>query len=74
MEADYTLVPFVITGAPGALETQHLEHRVAVSIGADPVGLSVWLRFSRQRWKLPEDEDWTSTTGRALGVGVEWRP
>jgi hypothetical protein len=74
LEADYTLVPFVITGAPGELKTQHLEHRVAVGIGGGPLGLSVWLRFSRQRWKLPQDEDFSSTTGRALGVGLEWRP
>jgi hypothetical protein len=74
LEADYTLVPFVITGAPGELRTQHLEHRIAIGIGAGPIGLSVWLRFSRQRWKLPDDDEFSSTTGRALGVGIEWRP
>ncbi len=74
VEGDYTLVPFVVTGAPGDLEVKPLEHRVAFSIGAGPIGLAVWLRFSRQRWRLPEDEAYSVTTGHAVGAGVEWRP
>jgi hypothetical protein len=74
LEADYTLVPFVVTGSPGELRVKNLEHRVAVSIGAGPIGLAVWIRFSRQRWKLSADEDFSTTNGRAIGVGLEWRP
>jgi hypothetical protein len=74
MEADYTVAPFVISGAPGDLTVKHVEHRVAIGIGAGSIGVAVWLRFSRQRWRLTEEDDFATTTGRSLGVGLEWRP
>jgi hypothetical protein len=73
VEADYTLVPFVVSGSPGDLRVKHLEHRISASIGGGPVGLLAWFRLSRERWKLSGDAVDSTTTGRALGVGLEWR-
>lgn len=74
LEADYTLVPFTVSGAPGDLKVRHLEQRISVTLGGESVGLAVWIRLARQRSKLPDDLDFVTTTGRSLGIGFEWRP
>lgn len=73
LEADYALVPFVLTGSPGDLDVRHLEHRITVTAGAGFIGLGVWLRFTRDDWRLSAGDPYATTTGRAIGASLEWR-
>lgn len=74
LELDYAVVPFVLTGSPGDLVVRHLEHRISVTAGASFVGLGLWLRFTRDEWRVSDGVPYMATTGRAIGASLEWRP
>ncbi len=74
VEADYLLVPRVITGSPRHLDVDRLEHRAALRVAYGRLALGATVVVSREQVRS-RDRTHTDTTGeRSLGALVEWRP
>ena len=73
-EADYTLVPAMLSRAPRDLHVDHLEQRLLLTLSQGPVAIGARFVWRRQRATPGEGPGLAYGHGRGLGFVVELRP
>ncbi|MCC7383634.1 MAG: hypothetical protein IT384_17470 [Deltaproteobacteria bacterium] len=71
-ELEYQLVPYLVTGAPGALHVGRFEHRLQLTVAAWRVGATLGLMIGDNRTRL-EDGPVEASRSVRIGFGIEWR-
>jgi hypothetical protein len=73
VELDYSVVPFLISGAPHGLSYGRFEHRVLLTGGIGVVGVGVELRLSHDQTRVPESPLVQYSGDQMLSFVAQWR-